>query len=98
LPAAPVDGELALVVPLPDNGSAEDPETAMEKHLRELLPELRSLLNDAELKMYAGKIAERPEDLPGSWVQATRARQVAEVCGLTGDILVYGKLGVYTLL
>lgn len=96
--ASPMDGELALVVSLPDGGDSDDPEAAVEKHLRDLLPELRSLLDDSELKLYAGRIAERPEDLPGSWIQAARARQVAEVCGLTGEILVYGKLGVYTLL
>jgi PucR family transcriptional regulator, purine catabolism regulatory protein len=34
----------------------------------------------------------------GSWAQAKRARQVAEVCGLPGEIVSYDRLGVYSLL
>ncbi|WP_276352005.1 PucR family transcriptional regulator [Cohnella caldifontis] len=96
--AAPADDDLALVVPLPANAKAEDAEASAERILRELLADLRAMFGVPELRLYAGRAAERPEDLPASWMQASRARRVAEVCGVADDVLVYGKLGVYTLL
>jgi purine catabolism regulator len=60
--------------------------------------ELRILLGDRELMLFAGRITERADGLQGSWAQAKRARQVAEVCRLTGEVVAYDRLGVYSLL
>lgn len=97
--AAPMDGELALIVPVPQ-GDPLDKEAAsvFEEQLRKLLGELRSVIGDPELRLFAGRAAERLEQLPASLSQARRARQVARMCGLAGDMVTYDRLGVYSLL
>ncbi|MFC4599232.1 PucR family transcriptional regulator [Cohnella hongkongensis] len=97
--AAPVGEDLAVVLPIPAEKLAEtERESALSAMLEELLNELRELLGESELKLYAGRAAHRPEGVQGSWAQAKHARQVAEVCGLTEDVIAYDKLGVYSLL
>lgn len=99
LMAAPVGDELALVlpiVPLLPAGSERD--EASSQLIQKLLAELRMLLGERELNLYVGRIVERADGLPGSWAQAKRARQVAEVCKLPGEIVPYDRLGVYSLL
>jgi len=85
--SAPIGGDLVLVVPVPEPGA-----------LHRLLDELRPLLQDEGLRLFAGRPAERPELLPSSLSQARRARQAAEACGLDGEIVTYDRLGVYSLL
>lgn len=97
--ASPVDGDLALVVPMspPESGDADDREFS-EPALGRLLQELRPIMEDPGLRLFAGRTVHRSEGLNGSWLQAKRTRQVAEVCGLSGDLLTYDRLGVYSLL
>lgn len=96
---APNGNELALVLPL---GKASPGEVqaaeGFEQLLGRLLTELRSVLGERELKLFAGRVVDRYDGLHGSWAQASRARQVAEVCGLPGDVITYDRLGVYSLL
>jgi len=97
--AAPVGGDLALVLSVEtDREEIEASEQRLAKLLGKLHGELCAILGDGELKLYAGKIAGSPAALPGSWAQAKRARQVAEVCGLRSDVVPYDRLGVYALL
>ncbi|MFD0670568.1 PucR family transcriptional regulator [Cohnella sp. GCM10027633] len=95
--AAPVGDELALVLPLGRSSLAEGAE-AFEQLLGRLLTELRPLLGDRELRLFAGRVTDRYDGLHASWSQARRARQVAEVCALPGEIVTYDRLGVYSLL
>jgi purine catabolism regulator len=96
--AAPIGNDLALVLPLGRNLAESDVAEALEQLLGRLLSELRPLLGDRELRLYAGRAIDRSDGLPGSWSQAIRARQVTEVCGLPGEIVTYDRLGVYSLL
>ncbi|MBB6673399.1 PucR family transcriptional regulator [Cohnella nanjingensis] len=97
--ASPFGGELALIVPVPETDRAEPQSaSAVSALLERLQPELRSLIGDASLRLFAGRPAGRPELLPMSLSQARRARQVAEVCGLPGERVAYDRLGVYSLL
>ncbi|WP_027085098.1 PucR family transcriptional regulator [Cohnella panacarvi] len=97
--AAPIGNDLALVLPL-GKGSLGDQQAAegIDQLLGRLLAELRPVLDDKELKLYAGRVVDRYDGLHGSWSQAGRARQVAEVCGLPGEVITYDRLGVYSLL
>lgn len=97
--AAPVGGDLALLVPVPELVRV-DPQAEPSPYglLQRLLAELRPLLGDPELRLYAGRLAPKPEQLPASLSQAKRARQVAEVCGLQDEVVTYDRLGVYSLL
>jgi len=97
--AAPIGNDLALVLPL-GRGTVGDPQASegLEQLLGRLLTELRPILGDKELKLYAGRVVDRYDGLHGSWSQAGRARQVAEVCGLPGEVITYDRLGVYSLL
>lgn len=97
--AAPIDGELALIVPLAQAdpaGKAAD--ASLEATLGQLLGELRAVAGDPGLRLFAGRAVVRPEQLPSSLSQARRARQVAKMCGLGGDTVTYDRLGVYSLL
>ncbi|WP_168736004.1 PucR family transcriptional regulator [Cohnella fermenti] len=97
--AAPVGGDLVLIVPVPESLRPEaQAEASPTGLLQRLLTELRPLLGDPELKLYSGRVAERADRLPASLSQAKRARQVAEVCGLLGEVVTYDRLGVYSLL
>jgi PucR family transcriptional regulator, purine catabolism regulatory protein len=97
--AAPIGDDLALVFPLGHLSHSDvDREEATAQMIKRLLAELRTLLGNRDLKLYTGKIIERSSGLQGSWAQAKRARQVAEVCGLPGEIVAYDRLGVYSLL
>jgi len=96
--AVPVGTDLVLIVPVPAAPAeppAEDPAAAA---IRRLPGELRPLVGDPGLRLFAGRPVERPEQLPGSLSQARRARQVSEVCGMEGDAVTYDRLGVYSLL
>lgn len=95
--AAPVGEELALVLPL-GRSVSEDGTEGLEQLLERLLSELRPMLGDSELRLYAGRVTDRFDGLHASWSQARRARQVAEVCSLPGQIVTYDRLGVYSLL
>jgi purine catabolism regulator len=95
--AASVDGELALIVSLPGDVMEEDADSALEARLRQWLSDIRDAAGVPALRLYAGSAA-APGDLPASWLQAARARRVAERSGLAGDVHIYGKLGVYPLL
>lgn len=97
--AAPFGNDLALVLMLGKAAIGEDQAVhGLEQLLGRLLPELRSMLGNRELKLYAGKVVDRYDGLHGSWSQASRARQVAGVCGLPGEVVAYDRLGVYSLL
>ncbi|TFE29859.1 PucR family transcriptional regulator [Cohnella luojiensis] len=97
--AAPIGDDLALVLPIGHLSQAgADREEACSQLIGRLLSELRSLLGERELKLFSGRIVERSDGLQGSWAQAKRARQVAEVCRLPGEIVSYDRLGVYSLL
>ncbi len=97
--AAPIGDDLALVLPIGHlTHSVTEREDAFAQLVNRLLAELRTVLGDRELKLYAGRIIERSDGLQGSWAQAKRARQVSEVCGLPGEIVAYDRLGVYSLL
>lgn len=97
--AAPIGGDLALIVPVPETVRLDyQADSSASGILQRLLAELRALLGDPELRLFAGRVADRPERLPTSLSQARRARQVAEVCGLAGDTVTYDRLGVYSLL
>lgn len=97
--AAPIGDELALVLPIELTSQLEsDIEDTSSLLMGRLLEELRTLLGDRELKLYAGRIINRSDALQGSWSQAKRARQVAQVCGLPDDVVSYDRLGVYSLL
>lgn len=97
--AAPIGGDLTLIVPVPETVRLDyQAESSASGILQRLLAELRTLLGDQELRLFAGRVADRPERLPASLSQARRARQVAEVCGLAGDTVTYDRLGVYSLL
>lgn len=97
--AAPIGDDLALVLPIGNmTHSGLDREEATTQLINRLLAELRALLGDRDLKLYSGRVIERSDRLQGSWAQAKRARQVAEVCGLPGEIVAYDRLGVYSLL
>ncbi|MCC3373353.1 PucR family transcriptional regulator [Cohnella sp. REN36] len=96
--AAPFGGELALIVPVAEAVRDDQQASAVAQLLERLQPELRSLIGDPSLRLFAGRPADRPETLPASLSQARRARQVAEVCGLPGDRVAYDRLGVYSLL
>jgi PucR family transcriptional regulator, purine catabolism regulatory protein len=99
LMAAPVGDELALVLPIvPLLPAGAERDEAGSQLIQKLLAELRMLLGERELNLYVGRIVERADGLPGSWAQAKRARQVAEVCKLPGEIVPYDRLGVYSLL
>lgn len=97
--AAPLGNDLALVLPVgqatPAEGNASE---ALEQLLGKLLAELRATLVDREMRLYAGRIVDRYDGVHASWSQARRARQVAEVCGLPGEVVAYERLGVYSLL
>lgn len=95
--AAPSGKSLALIVPMPSANLA-DGEGAIDRMLLRLLAELRPFLEDRDIRLYAGKIAQGPEGVHGSWLQAMRTRQIAEICGMKEDYLSYGKLGAYSLL
>ncbi|MFC5701091.1 PucR family transcriptional regulator [Cohnella faecalis] len=97
--AAPIGDDLALVLPLaPGTDFAADAGSSSDSLLGRLLSELRHLLGDRELRLFAGRTTNRSEGLHMSWMQAKRTRQVAEVCGLSGDTVTYDRLGVYSLL
>ncbi|XID94097.1 helix-turn-helix domain-containing protein [Paenibacillaceae bacterium WGS1546] len=97
--ASPVGEDLALLVPLPPEAAADSGGgPALFRLLEPLLAELRTVLGEPDLRLYAGRVVHRPDGLQGSWAQARRARQVADICGLNGDIVPYDKLGVYSLL
>jgi purine catabolism regulator len=97
--AASMGEDLALVLPMAQEKPGEkDGEEAFDILLTGLLEKLKGLLGEPEVRLYAGRIAHRSEGLQASWAQAKRARQVAEVCGLTGETVLYDKLGVYSLL
>ncbi|WP_051318403.1 PucR family transcriptional regulator [Cohnella thermotolerans] len=97
--AAPIGGDLALIVPMPEKSKPDgQADTPASESMERLAAELKSLLDDPQLRLFAGRPAERPELLPGSLSQARRARQVAVVCGLAGDTVTYDRLGVYSLL
>lgn len=92
-----IGGDLALIVPLPEPARA-DKQGEPGETLQRLVVELRQLFGDPELRLFAGRPTDRPEALPASLSQARRARQVAEVCGMTGDTVAYDRLGAYSLL
>ncbi|MFC5531393.1 PucR family transcriptional regulator [Cohnella yongneupensis] len=97
--AAPIGNDLALVLPLGRSALAEGSGVeAFEQLLGKLLAELRPMLGDRDLRLYTGRIIDRYDGLHGSWSQAKRARQVAEVCGLPGEVVSYDRLGIYSLL
>ncbi|MBB6635569.1 PucR family transcriptional regulator [Cohnella thailandensis] len=97
--AAPIGGELALILPVPEPMRLDpQAEASPSGMLQRLLAELRPLLGDPDLKLYSGRVSDRTEQLPASLSQAKRARQVAEVCGLQGEVVTYDRLGVYSLL
>lgn len=97
--AVPIEGELAMIVPMPEADSFDRPTGfSPDERLGQLLGELRSILGDPKLRLFAGRAALRPEQLPYSLSQARRARQVAIKCSLSGDTIAYDRLGVYSLL
>jgi purine catabolism regulator len=97
--AAPVGEELALVLPIASSLPAgPERDEASSQLMQKLLAELRMLLGERELNFYVGRVVDRSDGLHGSWAQAKRARQVAEVCKLPGEIVPYDRLGVYSLL
>lgn len=82
-----------------DDGDGHDLSDAEgEAPLRELLDELRAELAMPAIRLFAGRPVAKPELLPASLSQARRAKQVAEVCGLAGEVVSYDNLGVYALL
>lgn len=89
-------GDLVLI--MSDSGGQDQDEASAEERLRELLDELRAELALPTLRLFVGRPIEKPELLPASLSQAKRAKQVAEVCGLAGEVLTYDNLGVYALL
>lgn len=94
-----VGEELAAVLPISrEKPTAVDKESALFASLENLREELMGYFKAAGLRLYAGSAVERQEDLKDSWAQAKRARQVAEACGLPGEVVSYDKLGVYSLL
>ncbi|MBN2984478.1 PucR family transcriptional regulator [Cohnella algarum] len=97
--SAPVGADLVLIVPVPDTGRLEARADITESGVMQRLhDELRQLLGEESLRLFAGRPAERPEQLSASLSQARRARQAADVCGLDGNIVTYDRLGVYSLL
>jgi purine catabolism regulator len=98
--AAPIGDELALVLPVGQalQAAESEAEDASASLVSRLLSELRGLLGDRELRLYSGRVVDRSNGLQASWAQAKRAKQVAEVCGLPGEIVTYDRLGVYSLL
>jgi len=91
-------GELVLIVADADGEGQDSQEAARDTSLGRLLAELRTTLGMPELRLFAGRPADSPDQLPVSLSQARRTKQAAEVCGLAGDALTYDKLGVYSLL
>ncbi|WP_271750913.1 PucR family transcriptional regulator [Cohnella sp. JJ-181] len=96
--AAPFGSELVLILSEGKAEGQEPAEGAAEASLQRLLDELRAELGMPALRLFAGRPVAQPELIPASLSQARRARQVAEVCGLAGDVVTYDKLGVYSLL
>ncbi|MFB9277863.1 PucR family transcriptional regulator [Cohnella cellulosilytica] len=96
---AQVGEDLAAVLPIsPEKLAGDERDSALTAALTELSEQLREHLGEPGLKLYAGRAVQRPSGLQSSWTQAKYARQVAEVCGLPGEIVAYDKLGVYSLL
>ncbi|WP_239613794.1 helix-turn-helix domain-containing protein [Cohnella mopanensis] len=97
--AAQIGDDLALVVPIvPTLPAGAERDEVASQFIHRLLMELRILLGDRELILFAGRVTERTDGLQGSWAQAKRSRQVAEVCRLPGEVVAYDRLGVYSLL
>ncbi|CAM3789483.1 PucR family transcriptional regulator [Cohnella lubricantis] len=97
--AASIDGELALIVPLLQAEAIDKPSDAWTNEmLQKLLGALRMMMDDPGLRLFAGRTADRPALLPSSLSQARCARQVAKMCGLSGEAMTYDRLGVYSLL
>ncbi|MFC3800150.1 PucR family transcriptional regulator [Cohnella sp. GCM10012308] len=96
--AAVYGGDLVLIVTEKEEEGPGPVETTAEAKLQELLNELREELDLPAMRLFAGRPVSRPELLPASLSQANRAKQVAEVCGLAGDVVPYDNLGVYALL
>ncbi|WP_256757132.1 PucR family transcriptional regulator [Cohnella sp. WQ 127256] len=97
--ATAIGDQLAVVISIPPNlYGASDRDEAISQLMGKLLQELRTFVGDRELKLFVGKIIEREDRLQASWAQAKRAKQVAEVCRLPGEIVTYDRLGVYSLL
>lgn len=97
--AVPFERELVLIVPEEEpamGGEAAEGEDA--SGLRQWLGKLKPLLGLDDLRLFAGKAAARPEQLPASLAQARRAKRVADICGLADDVVTYDRLGVYALL
>ncbi|MFD2332319.1 PucR family transcriptional regulator [Cohnella sp. GCM10020058] len=93
--AAVYGGELVLIA---TENEVETVGTTAEAKLQELLSELRAELDLPAMRLFAGRPVARPELLPASLSQAKKTKQVAEVCGLAGDVVPYDNLGVYALL
>ncbi|MDG0789810.1 helix-turn-helix domain-containing protein [Cohnella ginsengisoli] len=91
-------GDLVLILTGDDGEGRDLAEAAGEASLRELLEELRAELAMPAIRLFAGRPVAKPELLPASLSQAKRAKRVAEVCGLAGDVVSYDNLGVYALL
>lgn len=96
--AAVYGGDLVLILSEKEEEGPESAETTTEAKLLELLGELRAELGAPAMRLFAGRPVAKPELLPASLSQAKRAKQVAEVCGLAGDVVPYDDLGVYALL
>jgi purine catabolism regulator len=96
--ATTIGDDLALILPISTLSHEESGEALFNSTLSRLLKELRILLSDSKLKLYVGRTIEGFQGVAGSWAQAKRARYVARQCGLTGEIVTYDQLGVYSLL
>lgn len=96
--AVPYGQELVLIVTEAEGEGQESQGAAREASLERLLAQLRASLGLPELRLFAGRPVDSPDQLPVSLSQARRTKQVAEVCALAGDTLTYDKLGVYSLL
>ncbi|SFB20686.1 purine catabolism regulatory protein [Cohnella sp. OV330] len=90
--------DLVLILSGDDGDGHDLSDAEREAPLRELLDELRAELSMPAVRLFAGRPVAKPELLPASLSQARRAQQVAEVCGLAGDVVSYDNLGVYALL
>lgn len=99
LQSALVGEELALVLPIPHTASGvQSLEEAASQLMNRLIVELQTIFGDREIRLFKGRIVDSIDGLPQSWAQAKRARQVALVCKLSGEIIAYDRLGVYSLL
>lgn len=91
--------ELALIFPVRGLSKSEvEGKDAINQQLSKLVDELQNMLGDSDVRFFVGRCCDQSDGLHTSWSQAKHARQVAQVCGITGNVVSYDHLGVYTLL